>query len=289
MTLPPYVIITPARDEAEFIERTVRSVVGQTHPPSQWVIVNDGSTDNTAEILDQLAEEVPWLKIVHREDRGFRQAGGGVMDAFYAGYDVIEDDGWQYVVKLDGDLSFESNYFEGCLAEFSRDPKLGITGGVILNRINGKLILEKHPRFHVRGATKIYKRECWNDIGELIRAPGWDTLDEVKANQKGWTTRSLDEPFLVQERFTGEAAGQWSNWLKNGRASYITGYHPLWVIARSGVRAFRKPYLKATAGLLTGYFGAWIRRVEQIDDRELIRYLRSQQLRRMFCRPSMWR
>jgi len=289
MSPAPYVVITPARDEAQFIERTVRCMAAQTHRPLQWIVVNDGSTDETGAILDRLADEFDWLVVVHRDDRGFRAAGGGVMDAFYAGYQALTEDAWEFVVKLDGDLTFEPDYFAGCLAHFERDPRLGIGGGVIYNRIDGELVLEKHPRFHVRGATKIYRLACWRDIGDLIRAPGWDTMDEVKANQMGWVTRSFDAPSLVQERFTGAAAGQWSNWLKNGRASYITGYHPLFLLAKAGKRAFRRPYLKASAGLLAGFFGAAIRRTPQIPDRELIRFTRREQLRRLVGLRSMWR
>jgi glycosyltransferase involved in cell wall biosynthesis len=284
-----YVVITPARDEARFIERTVNCMAAQTLRPTEWVVVNDGSTDETGAILDRCAREYDWLKVVHREDRGFRAAGGGVVEAVNAGLAALDTQDWEYLVKFDGDLSFEPDYFEGCLAEFAKDPTLGVGGGVIYNRIDGELVLEKHPRFHVRGATKIYRRACWDDIAPLIVAPGWDTLDEVKAGWKGWTTRSFDDPHLVQERFTGEAAGQWSTWKKNGRANYICGYHPLWLLARSVVRATRKPYLTSSFGLLAGYFGAWLRREPRIEDRDLIRYVRGQQLRRLFGRKSTWR
>lgn len=289
MSLAPYVVVTPARDEARFIERTVQCMAAQTHRPTQWVVVNDGSSDETGAILDRWAKELPWLRVVHREDRGFRAAGSGVMEAFYAGYEVLDVADWRFLVKFDGDLSFEADYFQRCLEEFERDPRLGVGGGVIYNRIDGELVLEHHPRFHVRGATKIYRRELWEQMGGLIRQPGWDTLDEVKANQLGWTTRSFDEPHLVQERFTGDAAGQWRNWVKNGRASYITGYHPLFLVAKACARAARRPYLKATFGLLVGFFGAALRRVPRIDDRELIRFLQRQQLRRLMGRESVWR
>jgi hypothetical protein len=113
-------------------------------------------------------------------------------------------------------------------------------------------------------------------------------LDEVKANMLGWKTTSFDEPHLVQERFTGDAAGQWSNWVKNGRASFITGYHPVFLTAKATARAFRKPYLKAAVGLMVGFFGAALSRTPQIDDPALIRYLRKQQLRKLAGLPSMW-
>ena len=288
MNHPAYAVITPARDEEEFIEDVIQPMRDQTHPPRVWVIVDDGSTDRTGEILDAAAAELPWLRVVHREDRGFRAAGGGVMEAFYAGIEAIADVEWDFLVKLDGDLEIPSDYFERCLKHFRRDETLGVGGGVIKNRIDGQLVLERHPKFHVRGATKIYRKKCWEDIGGLIVAPGWDTLDEVKANHLGWTSRSFDELVLVQNRFTGDAAGQFRNWVKNGRAAYISGYHPIFLMAKAGFRAFRRPYLKATFGLFWGYFGAPFAGVERAADRELTRFVRTQQMRKLTGRSSIW-
>ncbi|MEM6675222.1 MAG: glycosyltransferase family A protein [Planctomycetota bacterium] len=286
---PKYVVITPARDEEDHIEGVVQSMVDQTVRPTTWVIVNDGSTDRTAELLDRAAEGHDWIRAVHREDRGFRAAGGGVMEAFYAGLEAVEDDDWEFLVKLDGDLQFENDYFERCLREFEKDPKLGVGGGVIKNRIGDQLVLERVPAFHVRGATKIYRRACWDAIEGLIAAPGWDTLDEVKANYLGWSSRSFDDVVLIQERFTGDAAGQWRNWVKNGKAAYITGYHPLFLMSKAGVRALRRPYLKASLGLVWGYFGAPLSGVKKGATKDVVRYVRQQQLRRLMGRSTIWR
>ncbi len=186
-----YLIITPARDEEEYLEKTILSVANQSIRPFQWIIVNDGSGDSTGRIIDHYAQVYPWLKVIHRPNRGFREAGGGVINAFYEGYAGIESPEWDFLVKLDADLSFSSDYFERCFAEFAKDPFLGIGGGGIYHEVEGELKLEENPKFHVRGATKIYKRECWDELGGLLRAPGWDTVDELKANMLGWTTRSF--------------------------------------------------------------------------------------------------
>ncbi len=288
---PPYVVISPVRDEEQYIEGTIRSVAEQTAPPSAWIVVDDGSKDRTPEILDRYRAKHPWLQVVRRPDRGYRAAGSGVMEAFYSGYDALPASAgaWEYLVKLDGDLEFEPDYFRRCLTRFAENPRLGIGGGVIYNDIAGKLVLERHPDFHVRGATKIYRRACWEAIGGLLRVPGWDTLDEVKASMLGWETGSFREISLIQKRFTGDAAGQWSNWVKNGRASHICGYHPLYLLAKAAGRAFRTPYLVASLGIVYGYLKAWATRVPRAPDRDLLRFVRRQQLRRLFGLRSIWR
>jgi biofilm PGA synthesis N-glycosyltransferase PgaC len=284
-----YIVISPVRDEAEYLDETIRSMVAQTVRPMQWIIVNDGSTDGTAEIIDRWAAEQPWIRAVHRENRGRREPGSGVIEAFYEGYETVSDPDWEYVVKLDGDLSFEPKYFEECFEEFDSDPALGIGGGVICHMFNGQLQVEPNPTFHVRGATKIYKRACWEQIVSLIRAPGWDTIDEVKANMLGWRTRSFENLKLVHYRFTGAATGAWRNSIKNGVGSYISGYHPLFMFFKSIKRLVEKPYLVVSAGLLYGFVLGYMRRIPQIEDRGLILYLRQQQIRRLRLSASIWK
>lgn len=282
-----YVVITPVRDEAMYVEHTIRSMLGQTVRPAQWIVVNDGSTDGTAEILNRWAIAHPWIVPVHRPDRGHRAPGSGVVQAFYAGYERITEKDWDFIVKLDGDLSFAPDYFEKCLAEFQADPALGIGGGVICHQQNGTLRPERNPRFHVRGATKIYRRACWQNISGVLAAPGWDTIDEVKANMLGWSTRTFLTHRLVQHRPTGAANGTWRNAVKDGMASYISGYHPLFMFLKSLKISLRKPVV--SLGLLWGFVLSHLRRVPQVDDNDLIRYLRSQQLRRLFFMNSIWR
>ena len=138
--------------------------------------------------------------------------------AFYDGYPAVREERWEFIVKLDGDLTFEPGYFEACLAQFANDARLGIGGGTILVRENGRLRVDSpdDPPFHVRGATKIYRRACWEQISPLVRAPGWDTIDEVTANMHGWSTRTFSDVTLVQQRGTGSADGEWRNCTKTG-------------------------------------------------------------------------
>jgi poly-beta-1,6-N-acetyl-D-glucosamine synthase len=284
-----YLIITPARDEEEYIEKTILAVVNQSIRPVQWIIVNDGSHDNTGAIIDHYAEVHPWIKTRHRPNRGYREAGGGVINTFYDGYAQIESSQWDFLVKLDADLSFSSDYFELCFAEFVRDPLLGIGGGGIYHEEAGELKWEENPKFHVRGATKIYRRKCWEDIGGLLRAPGWDTVDEVKANMLGWRTRSFLDLCVSHYRFTGAADGAWKDCIKNGHANYIAGYHPLFMLAKCLRRLTRKPYLIGSAGLLWGFLKSYYRRTPQVEDQRLINYTRTQQMRRLLFLDSIWK
>lgn len=302
-----YIIITPVRNEADHIGRTIESMVAQTERPSFWVIVNDGSTDATGTIIDEAAKQHPWIRTLHRADRGFRKSGGGVIEAFKDGLRLLSSlksspgqieaapvepptVPWDFLVKLDGDLFFEPDYFAQCLGRFEKDAKLGIGGGVVCGDVNGDWVEEVKgdPPFHVRGATKIYRRACWDAIGGLLSAPGWDTLDEVKANMLGWRTYTFRDIRLLQLKSTGTADGTWKNWVKNGRANYITGYHPLFMIAKCASRLRDKPYGVISAALFYGFFTSYFRSVSRVDDPQLIDYLRDQQLRRLTLRPSLW-
>jgi glycosyltransferase involved in cell wall biosynthesis len=284
-----YIVITPVRDEGHLIEEMIQSVAAQTVPPLQWIIVDDGSQDDTGLIIDRYAKQYSWITAVHGTDRGFREPGTGVINAFYFGYSFISSSDWDFVVKLDGDLTLEPDYFEKCFAEFAKDPKLGIGGGVVGHLDDGALYIENNPMFHVRGATKIYRRDCWHSLGGLLKAPGWDTVDELKANMLGWRTKSFPNIQLLQRRPTGATNTAWGNWVKNGRANYIAGYHPLFMFAKCAGRFPRKPYVIGATGLMYGFLSCYFTRISRVPDPDLIRYVRKQQLRRLFLLDSIWR
>ncbi|MCC7374074.1 MAG: glycosyltransferase family 2 protein [Verrucomicrobiales bacterium] len=288
---PDYAVITPVRNEAEYLPLTIASMQRQTHPPKWWVLVDDGSTDNTAAIAEEAAEHLPWLKVIRRSNRGFRLAGKGVVDAFYDGYREVENEPWAFVSKFDGDLSFDPDYFERCLEKFAGEPRLGVGGGMCCFERDGQRHPEftSDPPFHVRGPTKIYRRECWQDIGGLLNVAGWDGIDELKANLRGWESRTFPDIPLTHHRPTGSADGTWKNQTKFGRANYIMGYHPLFMAAKIMRRALQPPYLLGAAGLGVGYAGAWIRRIPQVNDPELIRFVRAEQLKTLRGQPSLWR
>jgi len=287
-----YAIITPVRNEAEFLPGVISSVVCQTIRPVEWFIVNDGSVDRTGEIIEAAAAKYDWIRPLNRPDRGFRKSGGGVMEAFHEGLHRLQTTDWDFLVKLDGDLTFGADYFEKCFGRFDANPKLGIGGGLVCNEVAGRRVLDStdDPKFHVRGATKVYRRACWDAIGGLIRTTGWDTMDEVKANMLGWKTSTFSELPLIHHRKTGESDGCWRNWFKNGRANYNVGYHPLFMLGKCVRRAFRRPYLVASlalgCGFVTGYFS---HAPQRVADRKLIRYLRGEQLRALLGKKCLWK
>jgi biofilm PGA synthesis N-glycosyltransferase PgaC len=285
-----YVIITPVRDEEAYIGKTLESVIRQTIRPVEWVIVNDGSVDRTGEIIDFYTNQYFWIKSIHRSNRGFRKSGGGVIEAFYDGYSGLEGNEWGFIVKLDGDLTFGPDYFEKCFSVFNRYPELGIGGGMICLTENGQMKEDSvgDPPFHVRGATKIYRRACWEKISPLIKAPGWDTIDEIKANMHGWNTRTFRDIIMIQLKATGKADGNWRNWLKNGLANYITGYHPLFMMAKCLRRVFRQPFFSASAALWIGFCSGYLKGIPQVEDKKVICYLRKEQIRRLMFRSSIY-
>lgn len=286
---PKYVIITPVRDEEKLVRHTLEFVTAQTIQPAEWVIVDDGSTDDTGRIIDEYAKQFSWIQTIHRPNRGFRQPGGGVIDAFNDGFNRLRTKEWEFIVKLDGDLTFSPAYFQKCLEHFANEPRLGIGGGDIYHSLGGKLKLEVNPRFHVRGATKIYRRACWEAIGGLRAVVGWDTIDEVKANMLGWKTYSFRELHLLHHRSTGSAEGLVRDQVKHGLVCYISGYHPLFVAASCLNRLARKPYVIGSAAVLFGFLKGYFAHTRRVNEPRMIQYLREQQLRRLCGRETIWK
>ena len=283
-----YVVITPVRNEAAHLEENIASVVRQTVRPAEWVLVDDGSADATGTIVDLWASRHAWITALHRHDRGFRQAGTGVIEAFYDGYRALRTHNWEYLVKLDADLTLDPDYFQRCFVEFGKDTRLGIGGGTVYHIEDGQLKIDKNPYYHVRGATKIYSRPCWDALGGLVTSPGWDSLDEFKAQFLGWKTRSFPNVRVLHRRPTGAADGTWRNAVKDGLADYVSAYHPLFMLLKCLRRAPRKPYVVESLGLFYGFASGYARRVPRVEDPALIQYIRKQQLRRLLRLDRMW-
>lgn len=266
-------VITPVRNEERFVEHVLQSVVAQSVLPARWVIVDDGSTDSTAAIVNSYCRQYPWLELLQLKTSDEIRAGGSkVVKAFNYGYDLIKKEPFDFIVKLDGDLTLPHNYFERMLAEFSEYPRLGICGGTIFNKYSDTEIREERAEsFHVRGALKMIRRECWEDINGFKEIWNWDGFDIIEARFLGWETKSIDIP-VIHHRPTSAAYDQVAHAYKSGYESYKMGSDWFLTIIRSIVRLKRKPYLKTAFAFFSGYKKAYEIKEQKIVSRELARF-----------------
>lgn len=264
------------------MRRTLDSVVAQTVTPALWVIVDDGSTDATPEILQDYADKHDWIMIVTKPDRGHRAVGPGVVDAFYFGVAQIDLAAYAYSCKLDLDLALPPRYFEILISRMEEDPRLGTCSGKPYIMRNGALVSERRGDEMSVGMTKFYRRECFDDIGGYVREVMWDAIDCHKARQKGWIARSWDEPDLRFEHLRpmgSSQSGIYTGRRRHGFGQYFMGSDPLFFLATSIFRMAEPPYILGGLAAIQGYLGAWLRRDRQLDDPELIRFIRAYQRR----------
>jgi len=283
---PAYLLITPARNEGQYIRKTCESVVNQTILPTLWVIADDGSSDDTREIVEEYAARYNFIRVVGvssakvgglngRLSRGvdavvFNEALGGVDPADF-----------DYLGKLDADVEFEPDYYQRLFAEFEKDERLGICAGHFYEYLGGVLTLAKVPDWHVRGAGKFYRRACFEAIGGIENVLAWDGIDEAKAQMNGWYSRSFLEPKVVHLRPQGSTDGVLTGRARLGLGSYILHYHPLFLLLRAAKLGLARPYFLGGVAYMYGYLNAVVTRPGRYEDREVIRFLRQTQIRRM--------
>ncbi len=275
-----YVVITPARNEEKYIGFTIRSMLNQTIQPSLWIIVDDGSSDATANIVADAASGCDWIKLVRNNPSSGRGPGRNVVFAFNRGISEI-DRQYDFLVKFDADLQFEPDYFEKLLQKFTEDPQLGIGGGYCAIRNGKELTIDQPPDYHVRGATKMYRRECFEQIGGLVPAMGWDGLDEMKAMMLGWRTKSFRDLVLVHCRATGSETGLIHYAWMWGKSAYFMGYDPLFFLASCIAKFKKKPYGIFGCTMVAGYLKSFLSRAEVLADEELVRFIRQFQRNRL--------
>lgn len=284
---PRYALITPVRDEQEFIAELIESILAQTLPPTKWIIVDDGSADKTVEIIRSYAGHTPSLDILELPRREQRAPGGEGAIAHALHRLTLTD--YEYLARFDADLLFESNYIEQILGEFERDPQLGIAGGGLYVRRKGRLELEKVPEYHVRGALKMYRRECFEQIGGITARIGWDTIDEVYAWTRSWKTRSFFDYRVIHRRPTGEGIRTTRVYWQRGKAEYYTWSHPAHVLAKSCKLAFELRNPVAPLMFLSGFLLSYFRGEERLKSPAFVKARRQQQIRRMFSSISGWK
>lgn len=282
-TLPQYLLITPARNEAQFIELTIQSVVAQTVRPMRWVIVSDGSTDGTDEIVRKYVTEHPWIELVRMPDRRERHFAGKVQ-AFNAGYAKVQHLEYDVIGSLDADISFDPDYFFFLLGKLAEDREFGLVGTPFKDGPNPIYDYRFVNIEHVSGACQLFRRDCFERIGGYVPVKGGciDHIAVLCARLNGWKTRTFTEKVCFHHRPMGTAqSSMLVARFRNGWKDYIIGNHPLWELFRAIYQMTKPPIFCGGFLLLSGYVWALIRRVERPVSHELVAFQRREQMSRL--------
>ncbi len=256
-----YCLITPCRNEGSYVRSTLETTTRQTVPPSLWIIVDDGSTDETPEILAEYEAKFDYIRVVRRRDRGKRSVGPGVVEAFYDGLSHVDLEAFDYVCKYDADLEVPLRYFERLMEIMEADPHQGnISGKLHLRLQDGRLEQERTGDENAVGPSKFYRTACFEDIGGFVREISWDGIDGHVCRMKGWIAESRDEqPELQIVHLRQMGSSQHSLWVGRvrwGRGKYFMGSAWYYVLAVSVYRLFERPWFVTGIGIAWGYFKA---------------------------------
>ncbi len=281
-----YVLITPASNEEAHIERLIKCVAAQTVAPVKYVIVSDGSTDRTDEIVKQYARELGFVELL-RHEKKVRTSFGSKALAFNAGWERLQALDFDFIANLDADISFEPNYFESLIAEFQKDPDLGLAGGHVHDLLNGRFVPQRMSEDSVAGPTQFFRRQCLEDIGGYLpmRCGGIDAAAEIMARMKGWKTRTIWNSRVLAHRpvRTGRKSIFGVRFNK-GIMNYTLGYHPLFQTLSCLWRVTDHPFAVGSACVMAGYVWAALQARESPVSREFVDFLRNEQLHRLHIR-----
>jgi poly-beta-1,6-N-acetyl-D-glucosamine synthase len=276
----PFVMVTPARNEAALIEKTIASVVGQTSLPLRWAIVDDGSTDNTLEIIQRYAAQHPWIEVVQAS--AFRERSfAAKVGAFNLGYEKVKHLNYEVVVNIDADVSFAPDYCEFVLSKFKEDRSLGVAGTVFEEDGYSSDRNSFEGQRHVAGGCQFFRKQCFEAVGGFIANPagGVDWIAVTTARMLGWKTKSFREKSFFHHRHLGTAErGLLSSLFSYGSKDYYLGGHPLWEVCRVAHRVTKRPYLVGGLALGLGYLSAMMRRVKRPVSCELMVFHRKEQM-----------
>jgi biofilm PGA synthesis N-glycosyltransferase PgaC len=277
-----YVLISPCRDESDYMTRTLESVMAQTVPPALWVVVDDGSTDETPAILERYRARIPSLRVIRRTNRGSRSVGPGVIETFYTGLDSINLDDFDYLCKLDLDLDLPPRYFELLIRRMEENTRLGTTSGKPYFSApgNDKMIPEVCGDEMSVGMTKFYRVQCFRDIGGFVRQVMWDGIDCHRCRMLGWIAESVDD---VPLRFNhlrpmgSSQKGIWTGRIRFGYGQYFMGSAPLYFLMSAVFRLTKHPAILGSVASVWGFFSSALRGVPQYDDLAFRKFLRKYQ------------
>lgn len=277
-----YVLISPCRNESAFMRQTIESVLAQVLRPVEWIIVDDGSTDATPEILAEYALKYEWVRVIRRPDRGKRSVGPGVIDAFYSGYEAIVSTDYEFLCKLDLDLRLPPRYFALLIERMHADPRIATCSGKAYIEENQRLVFERHGDDTSLGMTKFYRRACFEQIGGFVREVMWDGIDCHQCRMRGWIACSWDDPDLRFVHLRPMGSSQQSIYvgrMRHGSGQYFMGTGFLFLAASALGRLNQKPYILGSFAMLWGWLKSAFQRKPRFADRQFRRYLRNYQMR----------
>ncbi len=276
-----YLLVTPCRDEAKYARRTLDSIANQTIPPALWIMVDDGSTDETPAILAEYAAKLPYMKVIRRDDRGFRKLGGGVIDAFYHGYDTINPHDFDYVTKLDLDLDLPPGYFQELMERMEAEPRIGTCSGKpYFKNDTGRLVSEMCGDENSVGMVKFYRTQCFEQIGGFVRELMWDGIDCHRCRQLGWIAVSWDDPKINFEHLRPMGTSHknwWTGRVRHGIGQYFMGTGPTYMLASAIFRMPRPPVFIGGVAMLWGYVKSMLQRRPRYGDKGFRRFLNDYQ------------
>lgn len=275
-----YVLITPARDEEEFIETTIKSVIFQTILPQKWIIVSDGSTDGTNDILKKYSEKYSFIEPVYLSSSSARNFSSKV-NAISIGLSKLTNIKYNFIGNLDADISLDSNYYEKMMHKFEQDSSLGVAGGKIFDVIDGKAIENISRLDSVGGQIQLFRRKCFEDVGGYLplELGGEDTLAEVMARMHGWKVETFLDIKVLHNREYGTAQSSiYGARFRHGMQEYLYGSHPLFEIAKCVYRLKERPRIVGSLLRACGYFWAFLRMERKYIPEEVVRYLQREQM-----------
>lgn len=265
-----YIIITPMRNEMRTIEVTIKALLSQTVLPNRWIILDDGSSDGCQQIVAHYAKEHSWISHIKIADRGYDFVGQGVADLLNYGLKLLQEDApVEFIAKLDADLDFENDYFETMLLEMKQEPRLGIVSGHPYLLENNKKVFERHSSYFPSGTARLYRISYLNDIGPFVSSVGWDTVDVLRMRMHKHLTKICHQTPVHHMRPMGTRSGYINGMVRDGRNSYLTGYTPLFLLARALFNIRYYPYVLRTSCMIYGYFTTYFKSVPRtVNDKE---------------------
>jgi poly-beta-1,6-N-acetyl-D-glucosamine synthase len=277
-----YLVISPCRNESKFMRQTLDSVVAQSVLPQKWIIVDDGSTDATPEILKEYAARHAWIEVVTRKDRGARSVGPGVIEAFYAGYEVADLAGITYLCKLDLDLVLPTKYFERLIERMLNDPLLATISGKAYLMRDSQMINEGHGDENSIGASKFYRLDRFQEMGGFVSQVMWDGIDGHICRMRGWRAESVDDPELRFVHLRPMGSSQKSiltGRIRHGRGQYFMGSGLLWMLATAAYRIPERPIVIGGLLILWGWIESWLKSRPRFEKEGFRTFLHSYQRR----------